>query len=235
MKRLRSDQKMVNCYYCESYQVWAAKPKTNFFYWENSACGKAFCTLCNQLVDNDRDERDTEQEQIEYEEEQHPICFEYKDMKNEWDMILQKGAMRFCPNPSCKTGGVKDTDCTHMKWFTCGTNYCYFCGKAEANWDKSKSEPGLARHNDDWKTNSKRCPIFLLQIQKIDKRWKTDNDDVCLALFHKLLTYGYIREFINKHTKETFDNLWDAFNILEESGLNIDDIYSTKLKMIRRK
>ena len=110
MKRLKSNQKMVNCYYCGSYQVWDAKPKTNFFYCNNSDCGMAFCTLCNEAVDNDRDERDSEQEQIEYEEEEHPICFEYKDMRNEWDRILQKGAMRFCPNPSCKTGGIKDTD-----------------------------------------------------------------------------------------------------------------------------
>ena len=156
-------------------------------------------------------------------------------MRNEWSKILQKGAMRFCPNPSCKTGGIKDTDCTHMKWFTCGTNYCYVWGKAEANWDKSDPKGGMARHNDDWSTNSKRCPIFLLQIQEIDKRWETNDDKDCLVLFHKLLTYKYVKKFIEKHTKEKFDDFWNAFNIQEESGLNIDDIYSTKLKMIRRK
>ena len=115
MKKLRSSQKMVNCYYCDSYQVWEANSMTNFFYCNNSSCGKAYCTLCNGPVDNDRDERETEQEQIEYEEEEHPICFELKDMRKEWNLILQKGAMRFCPNPSCKTGVVKDSDCTHMK------------------------------------------------------------------------------------------------------------------------
>ena len=225
---------MVNCYYCGDDQVWDAKPKTNFFYCENSDCGKAFCTLCNGPVDNDRDERETEQEQIEYEEEEHPICFEFKDMRNEWNLIMQKGAMRFCPNPSCKTGGVKGTEWTHMKWFTWGTNYCYFWGKAEADCNKSTSEPGLARHNDDWETNPKRCPIFLLQIQEVDDRWETNKDDDCMKFFHKLLTYTYISEFIKKHTRDTFGNLCDAFDILSESGINIDEVLSTDLTMIKR-
>ena len=121
------------------------------------------------------------------------IQFTIEGMRNEWNLIMQKGAMRFCPNPSCKSRWVKDSDCTHMKWFTCGTNYCYFWGKAEADCNKSDSNGGLARHNDDWKTNPKRCPIFLLQIHKIDKRWNSGSDNVCMALFHKLLTYTYIK------------------------------------------
>ena len=235
LRALTSDEKMVTCLYWGKYKIWKTSKRRIFFYCNHTDWGEAFCTICNESVDNDRDERDTKEEQIDYEKEVHPTWVKYAEMRKEWDMILQKGAMRFCPNPSCKTGGVKDTDCTHMKWFTCGTNYCYFWGKAEANWDKSKPEPGLARHNDNWNTNPKRCPIFLLQIQEIDKRWKTEDDDVCLKLFHKLLTYKYIKKFIKKHTREKFDDFWNAFNIQEESGLNIDDIYSTNLKMIRRK
>ena len=121
-----------------------------------------------------------------------------------------------------------------MKWFTCGTNYCYVWGKAEADCNKSKSEPGLARHNDNWSTNSKRCPMLLLQISEIDSRWNARDDSICLKLFHKLLTYTYVKEFINKHTRKKFDKFWSAFNIIEECGLDIDEICSTDLTMIKR-
>ena len=212
--------------------------KTNkrriFFYCKHSDWGKAFCTICNESVDNDQDERDTKEEQIDYEKEVHPTWVKYAEMKSEWEVILQKGAMRFCPNPSCKAGWVKDTECTHMKWFTCGTNYCYFWGKAEADCDKFDPNGNFAMHNKNWSTNPNRCPMNLLWIQDIDLKWKADDDSVCLKLFHKLLTYTYIMEFIKKHTRTKFDEFWSAFNIIEECGLDIDEICSTDLTMIKR-
>ena len=234
MAKLTSDQKMVSCYYCDSYQIWAAKPKTNIYYCNNSDCKKAFCTLCDGLVDNNRDERKTEEDEIKYEKKLHPTWAKYAEMRNEWDMILERGAMRFCPNPSCKARWVKDTDCTHMKWFTWGTNYCYFWGKAEADWNKSDPKGGMARHNDDWNTNPKRCPLLLISIQDIDPKWEANKDDTCMAMFHQLLTYNYITDFIDKHGNKKFKLFCSAFNILEKDGIDIDEIQNTDNTMISR-
>ena len=55
-----------------------------------------------------------------------------------------------------------------------------------------------------------------------------------MRFFHKLLTYTYISKFIQKYTRDTFGMLCDAFDILGESGLDIYDILSTDLTMIKR-
>ena len=231
---LTSDQKIVNCFYCDSYQVWSTNPATHFFYCANSECGKAFCTLCKYPVKNNRKKRKTEQEQIDYEAEKHPNWSKFKNMRLEWELGLEKSSMRFCPNPSCKTKGAKDTEWTHMKWPTCGTSYCYFWGKAEADWDKADPNGKLASHNIDWDTNPNRCPLVLIDIQQIDPKWSYEDDDGCLDLLHKILIYTFVTDFREKYTPKVFDEFWSTFNIQDESQLNIKQILNTDLTMISR-
>ena len=156
-------------------------------------------------------------------------------MMIEWEDIIIKGNLRHCPNPSCKAGGSKNEEWLHMKWCACGTEYCYFCGKSLADWDKKGGTGGLANHNVDWQKNSARCPIFLTQIQDIDERWVSVNDKACLNLFHKILRYTYIRAFINKHTREKFDQFWEVFDSVKNSGYNIEEAMTMDLTFIKRK
>ena len=81
---------------------------------------------------------------------------------------------------------------------------------------------------------NKRCPLFLLEIQQIDPKWKSDDDDSCLELFHKILTYTFVREFKAKYTTEKFDEFCSAFNVLDESGFDIEEIMTADLTMIKR-
>ena len=102
-EELTSEEKIISWFYCDSYQIWPTKPTTHFFYCNNILCGKAFCTLWNKLVKNNIIERETEQEEIDYEAEKHPNWIKYKDMRQEWELGLEKSSIRFCPNPLCKT------------------------------------------------------------------------------------------------------------------------------------
>ena len=76
--------------------------------------------------------------------------------------------------------------------------------------------------------------MLLLAIQMVDQRWEFDDDAYCLELFHKILTYTFVTAFRTKYTAKRFDEFCSAFNVLEESGLDMEEILATDLTMIKR-
>ena len=151
----------------------------------------------------------------------HMKCLEYEPLKLKWEKALLKGEQRRCPG--CKITGVKDDHCTHMKCSNCDTIWCYFCGKPENQLDKSDSNGGIFRHNDDWENNSKRCPTYLNDIASIDERWKFGNDSDAKEFFHKLLTLKQIRRFIHNHSKKEFNKLCDRFKSVANHGYDLNE------------
>ena len=94
-----------------------------------------------------------------------------------------------------------------MTWYVCKTVYCYVWAKSADEVDveggKSCTAKGVSRlkkHNEDWKTNEKRCPEYLSYIHKIDERWPDDREE-SVEYFHKLLTLSNLKEFIEKVSK----------------------------------
>ena len=126
---------MVNCTHCNYYEVWKTTSTIKFFNCKDKSCGVTHWTIWLEDIDNSKSYEDTKSQE-EYELTTHPNWIKYEDMIKEWEDITINGSLRHCPNPSCKTGGSKNENCLHMKWCACGTEYCYFCGKSEANWDK---------------------------------------------------------------------------------------------------
>lgn len=51
-------------------------------------------------------------EELKVNLEPHFKCYEFKDIKEEWEKAIEDGNKRFCPG--CKIGGMKNDDCTHM-------------------------------------------------------------------------------------------------------------------------
>ena len=89
--------------------------------------------------------------------------------------------------PGCKLGGRKDNNCTHMSCTACHTVWCYICGLEEKKLDKSDPKGDIYRHNEDWDTNPKRCPMYFNEIHDIDASWPEDDED-CIILFHRKRT-----------------------------------------------
>ena len=67
--------------------------------------------------------------------ESHFLCYEYKEIKKEWEDAILSGSKTVCPK--WKIGGVKDDACTHMTCNNWGTVYCYICGKSDDKVNKS--------------------------------------------------------------------------------------------------
>ena len=62
--------------------------------------------------DEDYNEYDDEIDRVEKDVEPHFKCYEYKDLKAQFDQCIENGVKSICPN--CGFGGIKDDGCTHM-------------------------------------------------------------------------------------------------------------------------
>lgn len=162
----------------------------------------------------------------------HYSCYEYKDIKADWEKALEKGTKRYCPE--CKVGGIKDDACTHMTCDNCNTVWCYLCGKSEANCDKSDPNGNIFKHNDNWDTHPRRCPMYLTQIGQIDFRWSTENDEKPKEFLHRILTYVEIRKFFIKYSNKEFNNLCKVFPSVANHGYDLHEAKTMDLTLIKR-
>jgi len=123
--------------------------------------------------------------------------------------IIEKESQVFCPN--CGLGGRKDLECTHITCPKCYLVYCYVCGKSENEFST------MAFHNEDWESNSKRCPTSFYMISIIDERYPNDEEGA-MNFFHDLK--------IKKKLKEVFE-------ILEFDEMDIESIEDMNKNMLK--
>jgi hypothetical protein len=102
------------------------------------------------------------------------------------------------PCPACGVRTQKDDACTHMVCSDskCGTRYCYCCGLARLDCDGAGADSWYG-HNQDWKTNPRRCPVYLEFLSDIadgtapaagrssarNRKWPKEASDA-LRVFH---------------------------------------------------
>ena len=154
-------------------------------------------------------------------------------MKKEFDEVFEKGAKNYCP--SCGVGGTKDDECTHMTCPNCHTVWCYVCEKKESEVDKSPDQvDDIYAHNADWKTNPKRCPMYLTEIEDVDDRWPGDETNA-LELFHRLKLLRVLKEFVTKIGLLEFEKLKEVFPSVANCGMTQKEIMETDNTLIYRK
>ena len=168
--KVPEDEEIVSCPKCSYFEHRLKTSTANFFFCKNARCGKASCYVCKCVVDLPSEkyyEDSKEYGRLEKESRNekgmffHFKCYQYKDMKKEFDEALDRGSKCFCPG--CGVGGVKDDACTHMACQNCHTVWCYFCGKKEeeVHKDPNAQVQNIYAHNTDWNTNELRCPMYL--------------------------------------------------------------------------
>ena len=162
----------------------------------------------------------------------HYKCYEYKELKAEWETAIEKGIKRSCPN--CGIGGHKDDACTHMTCDNCHTAWCYLCGVSDDKLDKKDPSGNIYSHNEDWDSNEKRCPMYLTEVFQVDERWSKDDDQECKDFLHKLLIYTNIKEYIEKHGRAKYNELCEVFPTCGQHGYNIEEALNTDLTLIQR-
>ena len=86
----------------------------------------------------------------------------------------------------------------------------------------------------NWKTNQNKCPLFLYQINSIDKRWPIQDND-CQDFLHKIQKYTKLKTYINYIGKSKFQEVLNKFEHLESYGINVNEILTMDLTLIHRK
>ena len=75
--------------------------------------------------------------------------------------------------------------------------------------------------------------MYLRDINSLDERWPTV-DSNCQDFLHKILIYTKLKTYINSIGKSKFEEVLNKFEHLESYGINIYEIFSMDLTLIRR-
>ena len=184
VRKVKGEDEMVqSCPFCQYFEVWHKEHSEMLFYCKKQECQIVSCLLC--MKELTRANKDTEVYEKELEEgiDYHrDTCYKYKDIKEQWDKVLEEGQNMYCP--SCKLGGRKDENCTHISCESCGEYWCYFCGHGVSDLGV---EDLYEEHNEGWQNDSSRCPMYMNEINEVDDRWSCE-DQECLDMFHRKRT-----------------------------------------------
>jgi hypothetical protein len=158
---------------------------------------KVFCPSCNFDV--------CEEHAIPYHACAHSTGL---TLRNEITNTMSAGMTQPCPG--CSIVGQKDGACTHMTYCPCGTHWCYFCGKAEAQLDISppdrRNRSRLYRHNDDAENNKNRCVWFLYRHPLMG-----GTPVESMAKFHRLKLMRLFKELRDARGAAEFDPVYETF------------------------
>ena len=126
MKHIDENDQVVNCPFCNYFEIWSKLCTSNFFYCKKEGCKKGSCSICHKefkVPSSDYNIPSTELEEVKTGMISHTKCYEYKQIKEDWDKAIDMGVKRCCPN--CGIGGLKNDACTHMTCNNCLTQWCY--------------------------------------------------------------------------------------------------------------
>lgn len=165
---------------------------------DKEGCGKLSCNTCKKEVprgdesDSDVSDSEARMDGVCAAVAFHTACSVHAPVKEALDEVARDFTSRKCPG--CNTRGMKDDNCTHMSCEHCGTAWCYFCGLAAANVDAADGNGKvLYRHNEQWRSNPKRCPMHLVSICEEDDTWP-EEDEECLLKLHTTLGKRALRD-----------------------------------------
>jgi hypothetical protein len=157
---------------------------------------KVFCPSCNFDV--------CEEHAIPYHACAHSTGL---TLRNEITNTMSAGMTQPCPG--CSQTAQKDGACTHMTTCPCGTHWCYFCGKAEAQLDISppdrRNRSRLYRHNDDAENNKNRCVWFLYRHPLMG-----GSQVESMAKFHRLKLMRLLKELRDARGAAEFDPVYES-------------------------
>jgi len=227
---LAEGEKVVSCPFCGYWEINITSEGEMLFYCQSLKCKKVSCFHCKKDV---KKRRNSEIELDIKEVEDHFECAALAKPKEIWDKALQEGAVVTCPE--CGIGGMKNNGCTHMTCPKCLTVYCYVCGITEKKLNKAKAQGAdtIMLHNEDWKTNPKRCPMWLDEISKIDNRWPEDSDS-CVMFFHQMRTKQKLQEAIKQISSSDFASLCRKYNVHQNCGFDLKDVSQGDHVIIKR-
>ncbi|CAB9507992.1 expressed unknown protein [Seminavis robusta] len=245
MHTLEEGERIVSCVNCRYHEVHSYEAP---IFWCR-ACEVVHCVGCKAKLPRlmDEDEIEDSDDEEEYMSGQsahifHLKCSALSKEKAAFDAAIQAGAGMPCPG--CGVMGRKDGMCTHMTCEGCETDWRYLCGLSVEECDKAprrgvaSSEP-IYGHNEGWKTNPKRCPMYMNLIAKVDDDWDftpdSDDDDeeeydeedieeMCNDKFHRWRTLQKLHTLREELGEEKWRELHGHFTSVRHCDFDEQEI-----------
>lgn len=146
--------------------------------------------------------------------------------------IIENESQVSCPK--CFLAGRKDLECTHITCTSCGTIYCYVCGKEESELNKSDSSNDIFAHNEDWMTLEERCPMYLREIPESDERYDAYDEETAMNFFHSLKIKIALKNFFENLDEEEIEKMEEKYKILKSYDFTLEEVLSQEELLIKR-
>jgi len=190
---MEKDDRRVKCPNCDYFEIHTYTSGADFIKCKNDKCLTKTCIYCKKLAS-----------------ENHSKCETLGYVKLEMEEAIHNATYRRCP--TCKAGGQKDAQCSHMTCLCCKTEYCYICLKT-----KTELGENFMKHFGDGKDLPK-CPRWMNNVPGFG------NGDEAVLKFHANLRLIYLKKVFDKYgigkAKET-----EAFyEILKNNGYTIENV-----------
>ena len=132
--------------------------------------------------------------------------------------------------------GNENNACTHMTCRKCQTEWCYVCGLAVDQLDGHPDfmPDNIFGHNENWKRNPKRCPMWLDKVHLIDERWPKDDSDACVVFMHRLRTMRFLKQVIQELGDKDFAAICEKYNVDKNCGFDMTQVMEGDHILIRR-
>jgi len=208
-----ADEDLWNCPFCPFVCVFKKTDLPILAECKGDTCGKMSCTVCHLVSDDEKSF------------ERHiTLCASYGPLLKEVSDIVSQGYVGKCPG--CGGSGMKDDNCTHMNCPRCQSTWCYMCGLASKECDVEKGTVWPIGHSVDWKTNSKRCPIYLQELHAVDGTWP-ETSAGALETFHRDKVLRLLKKCIDKNGRAKIAEMLRVFPVAL-NGFNLDECVKFK-------
>jgi hypothetical protein len=189
---------------------------SHFYTCENEVCKKTMCTFCYK-------------EKIS--ENLHQDCKSLYPILQDLEKTIEFAITKHCPK-CIKIGrevmdlhpNMKNSRCAHIKCGKCNMSWCYICGGHEENVDKCNKDLNkqlISRHNIDWLTNPKRCPMYVNELASKIDGWSKNEVECCYEL-EKYRLKSFIKKVVKKYG---FEKVKQTRNVFSERLKHLCDEY----------
>jgi hypothetical protein len=202
---------LLNCPTCEKNKEAAILIDKDDYvqYYNCDLCKKNSCLYCRKEIKS----------------KNHDKCRKYLNICKDLEKVIEYGVSHNCSK--CKPRIISDytipnlkAGCSHITCHRCNMESCYICGGHVEDIDKSSTSGGISGHNTDWKTNPKRCPMYINYFKDVVKDFPQTEIDATV-LFRSYKIKAFTKKVIDKHGKT---NVKEAFEVFKDTRLaNLKD------------
>eukprot|EP01083_Nonionella_stella_P223530 796554_1 len=225
---------LVACPFCPYFEINTDDDGRLLFLCQRDGCRKISCFWCKKSIQNNSDQDENKIDMDQADVESHFECAQLSPYKQKWDKALSDGNTRACPG--CGIRGMKNNACTHMTCVKCHMEWCYVCGLSINDVDKANgfAQNNIFGHNQDWKTDPNRCPMWLNNIHEVDSMWPRDDSDGCVTFLHRLRTMELLKAVVNEMGSDNYSKICRRYKVDTTCGFDLNNVLNNDHTLIQR-